>query len=391
MNELDLLSGLRAEIPLADSRTAENAVLTAIRAETNAGLRLLLGDAAPEPRPGGHGARKHHPRRRMRPMMAIGLAAVTFAATAIGVVVSHGGTQNYAGAWHYEIAWSGRPTAPWRVPSVSYGRARTAAQLIGYTTRIAAVTRAPKPHDWIAIQFDERGPTGSNAGYNPGTGPKDHVLGPLADQPTTGVTWERADLCAYAGFTSLPDYLPPGTTFHGHLLVQQSGCGGDMTIGGWNPSYRYLNTLPTDPAALENIIATQIYPADSPQDPRDDRVFEAIKYLFEGELQGLVVPPRLAATLYQVLQRIPGVSFETGATDLAGRTGLGFTKVVWGYLQETIIIDPVTYAYMGVKSVAATDHTSTGLDGTFRTLKGQVIFWDALLATAIVKKPGQMP
>jgi hypothetical protein len=65
--------------------------------------------------------------------------------------------------------------------------------------------------------------------------------------------------------------------------------------------------------------------------------------------------------------------------DLAGRTGLGFYMILDGHDKQEIVINPVTYAYMGGKSVAIKDYTVTGTDGTHYIRAGQVLGWDALL------------
>jgi hypothetical protein len=70
--------------------------------------------------------------------------------------------------------------------------------------------------------------------------------------------------------------------------------------------------------------------------------------LEDGEPEGVVVPPKLEATLYRILQQLPGVHFEND-TDLAGRHGLGFWNLTEGYIKYEIVIDPTTYHYMGSK------------------------------------------
>jgi len=41
--------------------------------------------------------------------------------------------------------------------------------------------------------------------------------------------------------------------------------------------------------------------------------------------------------------------------------------------------------------VAIEDHVSTGTDGTMYIKKGQVLGWEALLGSAVVQRPGQLP
>jgi hypothetical protein len=124
---------------------------------------------------------------------------------------------------------------------------------------------------------------------------------------------------------------------------------------------------------------------------RSQAIFQAIYDLLSaGEMDGVVVPPKLSAAMYRVLQQLPGVHFES-ATDLAGRQGLGFYMVLEGYLKLELVIDPDTYTYMGFKDVAIRDHAMTDTAGTRYVKKGHVMGWAALLGQAIVEKPGQLP
>ncbi len=124
---------------------------------------------------------------------------------------------------------------------------------------------------------------------------------------------------------------------------------------------------------------------------RGQAIFQAIYDLLDaGEMQGVVVPPKLSAAMYRVLQQLPGVHFES-ATDLAGRHGLGFYLVLEGYYKLELVIDPDTYTYMGSKSVAIRDHAMTDTAGTRYVKKGHLLSWIALLGQAIVEKPGQLP
>jgi hypothetical protein len=89
-------------------------------------------------------------------------------------------------------------------------------------------------------------------------------------------------------------------------------------------------------------------------------------------------------------RRLPHVRFDP-ATDLAGRTGLGFSLVEADWYQQNLVIDPTTYTFMGDKAVAVTAHTFVGTDGTRSVEAGHVLGWEAVLGTAIVEKPGQLP
>jgi hypothetical protein len=111
--------------------------------------------------------------------------------------------------------------------------------------------------------------------------------------------------------------------------------------------------------------------------------------LLKDEVNGVLIPPKLAAALYHVLQRLPDVHFES-QTDLAGRTGLGLYMVLEGYYKQEIVIDPASYMYMGEKAVAIKDHQSQASDGRRFIKNGQVLGWSALLASAVVVRPGSL-
>jgi hypothetical protein len=358
--------------------------MTAIRAQDGyAAAGPRRAPAAGHRRSAATGRPQRRP--RLRPVLAATLAAaVAVGAGAYGAVrlSGHQGPRAVVQA----VAWSGRPAAPWPA-GPSYGRATTEAQLIDYVTRAAAAApgRAPRPGEWIAVKNEWADSSKGSGGY---------IFGP-ADQRKIQLAWYRADLCADASVPPVPASLPPATTVTGKLTVNFGymgpGCGPDSGFGGWKSvSYAYLSSLPTDPAALESAILAG-NPPGGVIPTREDAIFDAIDNLLTaGVPQGVVVPPRLQAALYRVLQQLPGVHFEAAA-DLAGRTGLGFWMVREGYSKDEIVIDPVTYAYMGFESVAVKDHAMTGTDGTRYVTKGHVMGWAALLGSAIVARPGQLP
>ncbi|HEY6788150.1 MAG TPA: hypothetical protein VI365_12645, partial [Trebonia sp.] len=59
--------------------------------------------------------------------------------------------------------------------------------------------------------------------------------------------------------------------------------------------------------------------------------------------------------------------------------------------KQELVIDPVTYTFMGFEDVAVADHAMVGTDGTRYVKKGHVMGWGAVLGIAIVQKPGQLP
>jgi hypothetical protein len=317
---------------------------------------------AGSPRPGS-------PRGR-RWLLAAPVAGVAAAAiVAAGVIVLHGSSAPAKPA-----AGGAHPAA---VPS--FGPAGTAAQLVDYATRTAAARPPfnPGPHEWIYTDVLQATSSAGGGGYL--AGPPDGRL----EQKT----WVRVD---YQKAAYLKD---------GRLVIQASDVPRSAKTGkavlpvpfGWpSASYAYLNRLPTNPAQLTAVIQHNLATLPNPigaEGTGNLGVFNAVQTL----MQNVVLPPRLLAALYGVLASDPGVHFERSVTDLAGRTGVGFSTVQEGYLKEQIVINPKTYAYMGYVDVAVRAHTSTALDGTAHFHKGQILGWQAMLASGIVARAGELP
>jgi hypothetical protein len=391
MNELDLLTRLRDEIPLAEpSAAVEGIVLAGLRGEGIAGpvgLDALFSGPSGASRPSRPGAtavhassgrRAHSRTRRRLCLAAAGVAGVVAAAAGIAAV----GKGPQPTPPPPPIAWSGRVTVmPQDSGYPSVGRAHTEAQLVDYATRVAAVTpgRAPAPHDWVYIETEEANSTAGHGAF---------MFGP-PNERIVGLQWIRVDWKEYAGLSrSIPASLPPGTKVRGQISISPGGGG---TLGGWKSvSYAYLSSLPTDPAKLAAVILA----ANTPgmpwhTGPDNVTIFTAIQTLLTGQTDGVWIPPKLAVTMYRLLQVLPGVRFDS-ATDLAGRTGLGFYMVI-GYYKQELVINPVTYTFMGEETVAVQAHQIVGTDGTFNIRKGQVLGWIALLQEAIVRHVGQLP
>jgi hypothetical protein len=327
----------------------------------------------------------------MRPVIAGALAVAIGGGTAIGVTVARSGHPSQTTANPSQTtAWSGRPTAAWPQSEPSYGRATTAAQLIDYATRasVAGPGRAPRPDEWVVTKFE--------LAVSSQQGTSGIPFGPL-DQRRVDLQWHSPNGCYNTNSLAFPASLAATKTVTGKLTVSENpdakygGATSCLSLAGWKSvSYAYLDSLPTDPVKLEAVILRYNHTGSMLPTPAD-AVFAAITTLLEdGEPEGVVVPPRLEATFYRILQQLPGVHFEND-TDLAGRHGLGFWKLTEGYLKYEIVIDPATYHYMGSKEVAVTDHTDTATDGSRLIKAGQVLNWQALLGDAIVQHPGQLP
>jgi hypothetical protein len=377
MSELDLLIQLRDEVPLAEPSPAlEHAVLESLRlnARVSAVQRMGRGSGS-HGQPGGglddpvrrssRGAFRQHGRAVLACAAAFAVGGAAVLATDLS---GHGpgGGRGPGQPAKPAPGQSAGPLAGGAQPApVTLGRARTEAQLLDYATRAAAATRAflPSPHQWV---YDKTEVAASSAG---GGG---FLFGP-PNQRVIGQEWTRVDQLMFAGYS------------HGHLQFSPGGPGATLT--GWKSiSPSYLDSLPASPARLEKIIL-----AHNPGTDANYTIFNSIFTLMaDGQSQGTWIPPKLEATMYRVLASLPGVHFDA-TTDLAGRPGMGFYMLPGGWQKQELVINPVTYAYMGAEWLAIKAHTSVATDGTRYIHKGQVLGWSALLSTAVVQRAGQVP
>ena len=125
--------------------------------------------------------------------------------------------------------------------------------------------------------------------------------------------------------------------------------GGPVPEGVVRPTYAWLDSLPADPDDLLAEIESDVATVDADLD-RDHVVFSRIGDLVR---EGLV-PPRVAAALFEAATRIPGVRVESDASDALGRRGIGIShedrlvRSVW-------IFDPQTFEVIGTRDYAVLD------------------------------------
>ena len=154
---------------------------------------------------------------------------------------------------------------------------------------------------------------------------------------------------------------PPGHKATGH------GC---PYRGGVNdPTYRFLQSLPTDPHALLGLIEREM----QGHLPRPEEAFVTI-----GQLLGTAAnpPPPVSAALYRAAALIPGVTVVADATDAIGRHGVAVAltsqdiRAEWIFSRQTLL-------YLGARYF-------DGWNGaTWRT--------EAVLQRAFVDRVGQLP
>jgi len=149
-------------------------------------------------------------------------------------------------------------------------------------------------------------------------------------------------------------------------LTSSTGCGEGYVN---DPTYRLLQSLPTDPRALLTLIYAQTKGAGpSP----DAEAFTTIGDL----MRETIVPPRTAAALYRAAALIPGVTVVGHVTDAAGRAGIAVARTT-GQERDEWIFNPATGQFLGE------------LD--YNTVTGAVTGESSVLQRAFTAKAGQLP
>ncbi|MFD8982606.1 CU044_5270 family protein [Streptomyces sp. NPDC059564] len=155
---------------------------------------------------------------------------------------------------------------------------------------------------------------------------------------------------------------------------------GGATING--PTYRFLESLPTDPDELLKLIYADTRldhgPGSGSTTGPDQEAFVAIGDL----LRSMQAPPGVSAALYRAAARIPGVVYVPEAEDAAGRTGVAVARVHDGERTEWIF-DRDSRRLLGERTVLLKD-SAWGK-------RGESVTSVALIATAVVDEPGREP
>jgi hypothetical protein len=139
--------------------------------------------------------------------------------------------------------------------------------------------------------------------------------------------------------------------------------------GGMNdPTYRFLQSLPTDPHALLSLIEQEM----QGQQPRPQEAFTTIGDL----LHEAIAPPPVSAALYRAAALIPGVTVVPNATDAIGRHGVAVAMTYQGVRTEWIF-SKQTLRYLGERDI--------------NTANGSTVGEAAVLQRAFVDHAGQTP
>lgn len=144
------------------------------------------------------------------------------------------------------------------------------------------------------------------------------------------------------------------------------------------PTYAYLESLPTNPRQLLNLIEQQASPHTG-----------MTAFLLIGQLLSTaVLPPQTAAALYRAAALIPGVTVVPSATDALGRHGVGIALSSVGgnsHLREEWIFSTSTYQFLGART------SITGLSATSPAHEVTQTSASAVLARGIANGPGGTP
>ncbi|MEV4892685.1 CU044_5270 family protein [Nonomuraea sp. NPDC055795] len=149
-----------------------------------------------------------------------------------------------------------------------------------------------------------------------------------------------------------------------------------------------LLKLPTDPDKLLAHVAGDRHWIDKPREEGVPKLVEApdvraYRILTLYLMQQAVMPPKLEATIFRALAKIPGVRIEPNVKDATGRTGLGLYRSA-DSPRRYLILDPGTYRVMADQTVWLQDEVR---DGKVIAEKG-AIFADVWLAAGIVDRAG---
>jgi hypothetical protein len=134
------------------------------------------------------------------------------------------------------------------------------------------------------------------------------------------------------------------------------------------PTYRFLQSLPTDPRALLSLIEREM----AGQQPRPEEAFTTIGDL----LREAIAPPRVSAALYRAAALIPGVTVVADATDAVGRHGVAVAMTSQGVRSEWIF-SRQTLQYLGERDINIANGATAGEA--------------AVLQRAFVNHAGQIP
>ncbi len=316
MNEIDLLRGLRAELP---GPRAER------RASARGALVARIEHSQRRPAPAAAPAW-----RRSRLRLVAALAAVAALLVALPTLILGGGGEVQPAVGQVlrsaaAVAAAQPAEPPPRPGQYFYTRSREAhLTSVGFNPR-CATRPCDREHPWEATREWS------------------------ALVPTIRQTWIAANGAGRARAVSAkPEFLTAGQRREWKAAGSPHlGSGGveDFALSG--QPFLDTSNLPTRPKALRRLIEARKIPlVDGP--PGEAETFTLIGDM----LRNTYLPPAFRAALYRVVAELPEVELLGQVKDPVGRTGIGvtFTK---GSVTHELIFDPATSALLGEREVAA--------------------------------------
>jgi hypothetical protein len=239
-----------------------------------------------------------------------------------------------------------QPTAP---PSTVGPPIRSVAHIIELAATNAAGQpfTPPRPDQWIYIELRQS------------LSPK--IAGSKGTAADKSIQfWKRADGRQEA------------TVQNGSLVVV------DHMPGSETPpsDYPTLASLPTDPDAMLAWVYSRT----------GSDAYLAFSVLASMACLNLL-PPDVAAAALRAAALIPGVTESPVPANVDGRALTAVGRVMDGWRQMDILIEPETNAVVGIRNIAVADYRDP--NGHFEFAKGDLMDMTILKVAAIVDAPGQ--
>jgi hypothetical protein len=252
----------------------------------------------------------------------------------------------------------------------------TAAQLL---RKIADAAARAKPRDVSDSQFEyiaSQVSSGTNDAAAPDQTHLRQVWLPVADLCGPGLLIENGQRTSLSDRDGVQSVAPDS----GNAKVKVKVKVKDGTGTGWvpvyaqcpnpgslgDPTYRFLQTLPTDPHALLDYIYARI---GGPGQARG--AFTTIG----DNLRESIAPPAVTAAFYRAAALIPGVTVIPDAQDALGRPGVAVSFTDSAGVQSEWIFDKDTLQWLGERMY----------------INGKLVDKSAIIDRAIVDHPGEVP
>ncbi len=236
------------------------------------------------------------------------------------------------------------------------GRHITAVRLLSKIADVAAQARAQNVTDnqfmYIETEVAAAARDGETASVKPHLR---QVWIPVADLCGPGLAIENGKTFSISDKPTA-DMVTNGV----HLKCPYRGTVND-------PSYRLLQSLPTDPHTLLNLIYKETAGAGQSS---DQEAFTTIGDL----LRESIAPPKVSAALFRAAALIPGVSVVANAVGAAGHPGIA-----------------VSFTSNGEQSEWIFDKQTLQMLGELDFVDGTLTYKSDIITRAFVDHPGQVP